>query len=510
MTSRNPPDSIFPRRQFLGTAAAAAAAAFTFIPRHAAARSRKIAPSDRVNIAAVGVGGMGRANLQALASQNIVALCDVDWNYVDTRFADISKQIENAQKRAQDATDAAQRERSLQQVKEWQELQSKIPKATRFTDYRTMLEKQKNIDAVVIATPDHTHALIALAAMDLGKHVYVQKPLAWSVEECRRLAKRATETGLQTQMGNQGHSSDDARLVNEYIQSGAIGTVTEVHVWTNRPLAYWPQGIPRPAPLPPNASALPWNMNGVLTRAAGSFGTYAPPDNLAWDLFLGPSRQIDYHPIYHPFNWRGWTDWGVGAIGDMGAHLIDSSFWSLDLDYPTSIETTSTPYNRDTYPMASTTYYEFAARGARPAVKMTWYDGGLTPPKPVEIGNEELNKGGGVLYIGTKGKLMHDTYGFNPRLLPKSLHDSVGKPKETFARIKTSHEMNWIDAIRGTQKTSSPFEYSAKLTEIMLLGVAALNAGKKIQYDGVGMKITNVPDSDALLKRSYRAGWELS
>ena len=160
--------------------------------------------------------------------------------------------------------------------------------------------------------------------------------------------------------------------------------------------------------------------------------------------------------------------------------------------------------------MASTTYYEFAAKGARPAVKMTWYDGGLTPPKPVEMGDEELNKGGGVLYIGTKGKLLHDTYGFNPRLLPKSLHESVGKPKETYARITTSHEMNWIDAIRGTQKTTSPFEYSAKLTEIMLLGVAALNAGKKIHYDGANMKVTNVPDSDALLKRKYRAGWELS
>jgi predicted dehydrogenase len=373
-----------------------------------------------------------------------------------------------------------------------------------------MLEKQKGIDAVVIATPDHTHANIALAAMDLGKHVYVQKPLAWSVEECRKLAARATATKLQTQMGNQGHSSDDARLVNEYIQSGAIGTVTEVHVWTNRPLAYWPQGIPRPAPLPPNAKDLPWNMNGVMTRAAGSFGTYAPPDKLAWDLFLGPSRWIDYHPIYHPFNWRGWTDWGVGAIGDMGAHLIDSSFWSLDLDYPTSVETTSTPYNKDTYPMASTTFYEFAAKGARPAVKMTWYDGGLLPPKPEEIGSEELNKGGGVLYIGTKGKLLHDTYGFNPRLLPKSLHESTGKPKETYARIKTSHEMNWIDAIRGTQKTTSPFEYSGKLTEIMLLGVAALNAGRKIEYDGASMKITNVPDSDSLLKRTYRAGWALT
>jgi predicted dehydrogenase len=493
------------RREFIGTAAA-----FTLLPSGSYGKQRRISANDRVNVATVGCGGMGRANMVALANMNLVAMCDVDWGYVDARFADIPNQIANAQKRATEATDPAQKDKALQQVKDWQALQAQIPKSTRYTDYREMLAKQKNIDAVVVATPDHTHALIALAAMDLGKHVYVQKPLAWSVEECRRLAAKAASSKVQTQMGNQGHSSDDARLVNEYIQSGAIGTVTEVHVWTNRPLAYWPQGIPRPAPLPPDADKLPWNMNGVMTRAAGSFGSYPKPDDLAWDLFLGPSRWVAYHPIYHPFNWRGWTDWGVGAIGDMGAHLIDSSFWALDLDYPTSIETTSTPYNHDTYPMSCTTYYQFPAKGARPAVKMTWYDGGLTPPKPEELGEEELNKGGGALFIGTKGKLLHDTYGFNPRLLPKSLHESTGKPPEKYERIKTSHEMNWIDAIRGTQKTTSPFEYSAKLTEIMLLGVAALNAGKKILYHGADMKITNVPDSDALLKRKYREGWSLT
>jgi predicted dehydrogenase len=497
-----------PRREFVRNTAAAAAA-FAFLPRHVLGGPRHIAPSDRVNIAGVGVGGMGRANLQALSSQNLVALCDVDWGFVDSRFADIPNQMESANKRLREAPDAAARDRAQAAVKGWQQLQEQIPRSKRYTDYREMLTKQKDIDALVVATPDHTHALIALAAMDLGKHVYVQKPLAWSVEECRRLAKRAAETKLQTQMGNQGHSSNDARLVNEYIQSGAIGTVSEVHVWTDRPLAYWPQGIPRPAPMPANARDLPWNMNGVMTRAAGSFGSYAPPDKLAWDLFLGPSQFVEYHPIYHPFNWRGWTDWGVGAIGDMGAHLIDSAFWSLDLDYPTSVETRSTPYNHQSYPMSCVTDYVFPAKGARASVKLTWYDGGLTPPKPVEMGEDELNKGGGVLYIGSKGKLMHDTYGFNPRLLPKSLHESVGKPAETYARIATSHEMNWVDAIRGTQKTTSPFEYSAKLTEIMLLGVASLNAGKKIQYDGANMRITNVPDSDALLKRKYRAGWEL-
>ena len=495
-----------PRRDFLQLGAATAAA-FTLLPSGSYGKTKKFKPSDRVNLAFVGVGGMGRANLNALASQNIVAVCDVDWGYVDSRFADIDNQIAAAQKRANEATDPVQKEKSLQQGKDWVTLKDKLPKAKRYDDYREMLAKQKDIDGVVVATPDHMHALIAYAAMDLGKHVYVQKPLAWSVEECRKLAALATSTRLQTQMGNQGHSSDDARLVNEYIQSGAIGTVTEVHVWTNRPYAYWPQGIPRPAPLPPNAKDLPWNLNGVMTRAASSFGSYPVPDKLNWDLFLGCSREVPYHPIYHPFNWRGWCDWGVGAIGDMGAHLIDSSFWALDLDYPTTVETQSTPYNKDTYPAACQTYYEFPAKGARPAVKLTWYDGGLTPPKPVEMGAEELNKGGGVLFIGTKGKLLHDTYASNPRLLPQSLHESTGKPPETYARIKTSHEMNWVDAIRGVQKTTSPFEYSGKLTEIMLLGVVALNAGKKIEYDGAAMRVRNVPDSDSLLKRAYRAGW---
>lgn len=507
MSTRDAPAVRLPRRNFLATSAAAAAA-FTLLPSGSYGKTRRVSANDRVNIAVIGCGGMGRANLQALASQNIVALCDVDWGYVDARFADIDKQIDQARTRLGQAGDDAERQRQQGQIDAWLALQAKLPKAKRHADFREMLSQQKDIDAVVIATPDHGHAVQALAAMDLGKHVYVQKPLCWSVEECRLLTAKAAATGLQTQMGNQGHSSDDARLVNEYIQSGAIGTVTEVHVWTNRPLAYWPQGIPRPAPLPANAGPLPWNMNGVMTRTAAALGSYPKPAGLAWDLFLGPSRWVDYHPIYHPFNWRGWTDWGVGAIGDMGAHLIDSSFWALDLDYPTAIETTSTPYNHDTYPLATTTYYEFAAKGRRPAVKLTWYDGGLLPPKPVEMGEEELNKGGGVLFVGSRGKLLHDTYGYNPRLLPRSLHESTGKPPQTYDRIATSHEMNWIDAIRGTQKTTSPFEYSAKLTEIMLLGVVALNAGKKIAYDGARMRVTNVADSDALLKRAYRQGWK--
>ena len=503
-----------PRREFV-RAAGMAAAGLTIVPRHVLGKGQT-APSDLVNVAGVGVGGMGRSNMTNLASQNIVALCDVDWGFAGKAYDGIPQQVAAAEKRLAEATPAPtpeQRQRAQTQIESLKQLAAKAGKATRYVDYREMLEKQKDIDAVMIATPDHTHAVIATAAMSLGKHVYVQKPLAWSVEECRALAKKAIDTKVVTQMGNQGHSSDDARLVNEYIQSGTIGDVREVHIWTNRPLAYWPQGIPRPEPSKMTASpdaSQPWNLRFVMDKLAGTMqaAPHAVPDKLAWDLFLGPAPQIEYHPVYHPFNWRGWTDWGVGAIGDMGAHLIDHAVWALDLGYPTSVETQSTPYNKATYPMATTTYYEFPARGAKPAVKVTWFDGGLLPPKPEEMGTEEFDKGGGVLYIGSKGKLLHGTYAQNPRLLGPLAN--APKPPQTYKRITTSHEINWIDAIRGRQETTSPFSYAAKLTEIMLLGVVALNAGKKIQYDGATMKITNAPEAEQFLRRQYRQGWALS
>jgi hypothetical protein len=226
---------------------------------------------------------------------------------------------------------------------------------------------------------------------------------------------------------------------------------------------------------------------------------------------------VEYHPIYHPFNWRGWVDWGVGPIGDMGAHLIDHSMWALNLGYPTSIETISTPFNKASYPNATMTVYEFPARAGDaksgssaklPPVKLTWYDGGLMPPKPVELGDEELDKGGGALLIGNKGKLLHETYGTNPRLLPKSLHDSFGEPARKLVRIPNQHhELNWADAAKGKQQASCPFEYAARLTEVMLLGVVALHAGKKIDYDGENMRVTNLVAANEFLERDYRTGW---
>jgi hypothetical protein len=244
------------------------------------------------------------------------------------------------------------------------------------------------------------------------------------------------------------------------------------------------------------------------------------PSALAWDLFLGVAPLVEYHPVYHPHHWRGWVDWGQGALGDMGAHLVDHPFWALDLGYPTIVETRSTPFNGVSFPHATTTYYAFPARGSMPPVKLTWYDGGLTPPKPEEIGDEELNGEGGILYVGSKGKMLQDTYGHNPRLLPTSLHDSYGDPKPLLPRIaygESEHEMNWVEAIRGTAEISCPFEYAGPLTEVMLLGIVSLRAGGKILYDGAQRRVTNrisrrggTVDPNEFLAREYRAGWKLT
>jgi predicted dehydrogenase len=521
------------RRKFV-TTVATTGAGLTIVPRHVLGRGFQ-APSDTVNVAIVGIGGMGAANARNLMSQNIVAACDVDYGLLDaalkrmqTDLARIQgapppqsqrRQLSKPQMDADARRPAQNNAANLQRF-----LDQQMSKLQRYKDYREMLDKQKDIDGIVVATPDHMHAPIASAAMDIGKHVYVQKPLCWSVQEARHLAQKASNAKkVVTQMGNQGHSTDGARTGYEYIAAGAIGDVREVHVWTNRPLGYWPQGIPRPAPMPAANPDRPlrWDGGGVEARLAGALygnGNYTIPDQLSWDLFLGVAPPVDYHPIYHPFNWRGWVDWGQGALGDMGAHLIDHPFWSLNLGMPTVIETLSTPFNRATYPSATTTYYEFPARGNMPAVKLTWYDGGLTPPKPEEMGEERLNGEGGILFIGSKGKMLQDTYGLMPRLLPKSLHDSYGTPKAKLGRVAhQEHEMNWVEAIKGKAEISSPFEFAARLTEVMLLGVVALRAGGKIYYDGAKGRVTNTiksgnreVDPNEFLGRNYREGFKLT
>jgi len=510
------------RREFVSgagkaTLGALAAASPLIIPRRVLGRGHR-APSDTVNVAIVGCGGMGSQNALVLAqTSRIGAVCDVDFAYSERCVAN-------------KLTDQLKQPRP-----EGQKLKEQFDKAKRYGDFREMLAREKNIDGIVVATPDHLHAVIAKAAMDMGKHVYVQKPLTATVHEARVLRETAlAKPKLITQMGNQGHSSEGARLINEWIGAGLIGDVHEVHVWTNRPVVYWPQGIPRPTGMTP--ADVPggfgnlWtyrHVQDVLAAAMGAPG--APPPGLDWTMYLGPvAEDVPYHPIYHPFNWRGWLDFGASALGDMGAHLIDHPFWALRLTYPTSIEATSTQWGTMnvpaadpsarplrkpvSYPVSTCVHYQFAARGAQPPVKLFWFDGGIYPPRPDVLPDDvELKSEGGVIYIGEKGVLLHDTYGANPRLFPQGLMDAAAAVPKSIPRIEWTHELNWTKAIRGEAKASSPLEYAAQLTETMLLGLVALRTGpgKKILYDGERGQITNIAEANQFLTRDYRSGWAI-
>ena len=515
------------RRAFV-TTTAASAAGLMIVPRHVLGRGWQ-APSDTVNVALVGVSGMGAVNLQAVMSQNVVALCDCDLGLLETKVAQWTKAAAAGppQQRPQPrpaagetvngftvwGPSAAQREADARWAARdpHADLQrfvaEQLPRVKQYQDYREMLQAQKDIDAVIVATPDHMHAVIASNAMDAGKHVYVQKPMCWSVHEARHLARKARETKLVAQHGNQRHSGDENRRSVEYIQSGAIGEVHEVHVWTDRPNGWWPQGVPRPAAAAAAPRASQWDDKALSTRIAAAIqGDYPRPDRLQWDLFLGVAPLVEYHPIYHPFNWRGWVDWGQGALGDMGAHLVDFPVWALDLPLPSVIETESTPFNGASYPAATTTYYEFRTRSG--VVKLTWYDGGLMPPDPEELGEDKLNPGGGILYVGRKGKLLHD--GPVPRLLPAATHNAYGAPGERLPRVPhQDHEMNWINTIKGRDRLSSDFEYGARLTEIMLLGIVSLRARSRLHYDGAAMRVTNNEAANEFLSREYRRGYSL-
>ncbi|HET9369002.1 MAG TPA: Gfo/Idh/MocA family oxidoreductase [Vicinamibacterales bacterium] len=525
------------RREFVATTAAAAAA-WMIVPRHVLGQGQT-PPSDLVNIAVVGINGMGAVNAEAVMSQNIVAICDADEGLLDAKIERWKESLRppkpnprppaprpprtppptlawNAfgpstlQRDADAAWPAPQPRAELQRFVDQQ-----LPRLEKYADYREMLEKQRDLDGVIIATPDHMHAPIASAAMAAGKHVYVQKPMCWSVAEARHLAKQAAANPkLVTQMGNQGHSTDDARRGQDYLAAGIIGEIREIHVWTNRPLGYWPQGVPRPKKFDGKWDELGWGNRGITDRLANAFVHKArtkTPKGLHWDLFLGAAPPVEYHPLYHPFNWRGWVDWGQGALGDMGAHLVDHPVWGLKLGLPTTIETISTPFNNVSYPNATTTHYEFPARDGMPAVKMTWYDGGFMPARPVEMGDVPLEGTGGVLYVGSKGKMLQDNTGAKPRLLPLELHNGTGAPPEKMPRVPHQHhEMNWVNAIRGRDTISCPFAYAAHLTEIMLLGIAALRAGTRLEYDGAAMRVTNVASGNDLLTRQYRPGFGLA
>ncbi|CAN5779892.1 Gfo/Idh/MocA family oxidoreductase [soil metagenome] len=401
--------------------------------------------NDKLNIGIIGTGGRGGGNIDGVKEENIVALCDID----------------------QDRLGQAG---------------NRFPEAKTFQDFRKLLEECDNLDAVVISTPDHTHAVAAAMALKMGKHVYCEKPLTHSIHEARVLKKLAAEAGVATQMGNQGHSNPGAARTVEIIRSGAIGPVKEVHAWTNRPI--WPQGV-----------------ESIETRPA--------PDKIAWDLWLGPAPEAEYSPDLHPFKWRGFWDYGTGALGDMACHILDVAFWACDLRDPSSVEVVKADKMTDISPPSrSVLRYQFPEREGRPALTFTWYDGGELPPEDLVEG-EELRSGGSLI-VGEKGKIyIPDDYGSRYVLLPKKDFEGYEPPEESIPR-SPGHHRDWIEACKGRDRPAgSNFDYACDLTETVLLGNVALLAGGKVDWDAENARIKNGSTENRYVQREYRQGWSL-
>ena len=462
------------RRAFLRDASLAATG-FFIVPRHVLGRGF-VAPSDRLAVAGIGAGGKGGDDLKNFYGSgkvDIVAMADVD----DRQAAGSIKAY---------------------------------PKAKYYKDFREMLEKEhKHIDAVSVSTPDNVHAVAAIAAMSLGKHVYVQKPLTHDIYEARTLTEAAKRYKVVTQMGNQGSSSDGVRQMQEWYNAGLIGDATKIHVWTNRPV--WPQGFGRPK------------------------STDGPPKELNWDLWLGPAQFEQYHKEYVPFNWRGFWAFGTGALGDMGCHLIDPAFKTVGLGYPSEVECSvadvyeemwNAAYHPESAPAASSVKMKFPGKNGKPDVSLYWMDGNLKPERPEELGADERmgNDDGGVIITGTKGKIMCSCYGADPTLLPTSRTKEVNVP-QTIARVPEGHYVQWVNACiagYGKNTLSSPFEYAGPLTETILMGNLALRSWtikdasgnfpgrKKLLWDAPNMKITNFDEANQFVKREYRPGWKLA
>lgn len=443
------------RRTFLRTASTSVAT-FTILQ---AGSARTYAANEKLNIAAVGAGGQAAGDIRKVDSQNIVALCDVD---------------------AQRAAGSFER----------------YPKAKRFKDYRKMLpELESEIDAVVVATPDHHHFHASMLAIRLGKHVYCEKPLTHSMWEARELTKAAREAGVATQMGNQAQASKDTRMVQEFVMDNAIGQVREAHVWTDRPSKglfgeYWPQGIARPTETP--------NV----------------PKTLDWDLWLGPAPLRPYHSAYLPFKWRGWWDFGTGALGDIACHYFDPVFRALKLGAPTSVEATSTRVNNESFPLGSMITYHFPARGDMSPVKMVWYDGGLRPPRPDAIKDGDLMRDNGVLLVGDDGVLLTD-WDTPWRLFPDDQAKEYGTPPRVLPR-SPGHREEWLQACKGGPAGGSSFDVAGPMTEAVLLGNVALRAQlredltrKKLLWDSASLSFTNHEPANQFLGREYRDGWQV-
>ena len=438
-------NSIMNRRNFLRTSATLAAG-FSIVPRHVLGQGQT-PPSRKLNIAGIGIGGQGGGVLGEMKSENIVALCDVDWGKAAGTF--------NA-----------------------------FPKAEKFKDYRVLLEKRKDIEAVMIATPDHMHAPITLAALRAGKHVYVEKPMAHTIEEARVMTLAAKKTGLVTQMGNNGHAGEGLRLTREWIQAGAIGVVREVHGWSDRPGNWWKQPAVRPTE------------------------TMPVPADLDWNLWLGCAPERPYNKAYHPFAWRGWFDFGTGALGDMAVHNLDPAFYALDLGAPVAAEAQTSGLGRETYAAWQIITFEFAARGKQPALKMVWHDGGKLPTPPADLAAETDLADNGILFIGDKGTMLCGGWSGGPRLFPGSRRQEFQLPPKTIAR-SIGHRAEWIQACKDKkpEDAKAGFAYSGPFTEALLVGNLAARLQKRIEWDSAKVRAKNAPEAEALIRKKYRQGF---
>jgi predicted dehydrogenase len=445
------PEKNLTRRSFLKTtgAVSVAAMAFPYIMRGQDGQS----PNNKLNIACCGVGGRGFDAVKGLETENFVAFCDVDEERASKTF-------------------------------------EKYPDIPRYTDFRQMLEKHGNeIDAVTVSTPDHMHFPIAMAALALGKHVFVEKPLTHTISEARQLAKAAREKKVATQMGNQGHAGEGIRLLKEWIDAGVLGEIREVHSWTDRPGKIWPQGG---FSSPDHSKMIP-----------------VAPKTLDWDAWLGVAQPRAYDPAYLPFNWRGFWDFGTGALGDMGCHLLDGAHWALQLDAPTRIEAIRANDNLVTGPSASIITFEFPARGKLAPVTLKWYDGGLIPPPPPDMEPGRTLPDNGTLFVGSKATVLANLYYQSVRIVPETKMRELAPslPPKTIPRIEGSHFMEWVRACKGGPAAGSNFEVSTKLTELCLLSNVAVRAKRPLDWDAANMRITNLPEANQYLTKQYRPGY---